>query len=174
MEELLTSHGKSLTNVELQELDEHRTKQEAKDAEDGEPEKLLGKKDKVMPTGCCVMHSSSSLKTTLIWNEAQEFFFVYIVEARMRANTPCTARGAGDKRGGRGKAKTVGNRHIRRSVEGRGMGRGTRGYTTWTLQGLSGRKAGNLKEVGLGWINGARKDRGFGWRKIRGNGEQLF
>ena len=24
------------------------------------------------------------------------------------------------------------------------------GFTRWTLQGLSGRKAGNLKEVGLG------------------------
>ena len=48
------------------------------------------------------------------------------------------------------------------------------GYTRWTLQGLSGRKAGNLKEVGLGWINGGRKDRGFGWGTIRGGGEQLF
>jgi len=36
------------------------------------------------------------------------------------------------------------------------------GYTRWTLQGLSGRKAGNFKEVGLGWINVGRKDRGFG------------
>ena len=45
---------------------------------------------------------------------------------------------------------------------------------TWTLQGLSGRKAGNLKEVGLGWINGGRKDQGFGWGKIRGGGERLF
>ena len=36
------------------------------------------------------------------------------------------------------------------------------GYRRWTLQGLSGRKAGNLKEVGLGWINVGRKDRGFG------------
>ena len=39
---------------------------------------------------------------------------------------------------------------------------------------LSGRKAGNLKEVGLGWINGGRKDHGFGLGKIRGGGEQLF
>ncbi len=47
------------------------------------------------------------------------------------------------------------------------------GNTRWTLQGLSGRKAGNLKEVGLGWINGGRKDRGFGWGVI-GGGEQLL
>ena len=39
---------------------------------------------------------------------------------------------------------------------------------------LLGRKAGNLKELGLEWINGGRKDRGFGWGKIRGGGEQLF
>ena len=32
--------------------------------------------------------------------------------------------------------------------------------------GLTGRKAGNLKEVGLEWINGGRKDRGFGWGKM--------
>ena len=51
---------------------------------------------------------------------------------------------------------------------------GNTGYTRWTLQGLSGRKAGNLKEVGLGWINGGRKDRGFGWGMIRGGGDQLF
>ena len=68
----------------------------------------------------------------------------------------------------------MGNRDIRRSVEGRGMGVGTMGNRRWTLQGLSGRKAGNLKEVGLGWINGGRKDRGFGWGIIRGGGEQLF
>ena len=55
----------------------------------------------------------------------------------------------------------MGNRDIRRSVEGRGMGAGSTGYTTWTLQGLSGRKAGNLKEVGLGWINGGKKIEDF-------------
>ena len=55
-----------------------------------------------------------------------------------------------------------------------GMEWGNVGYTRWTLQGLSGRKAGNLKEVGLGWINGGKKDRGFGWGMIRGCGEELF
>ena len=61
------------------------------------------------------------------------------------------------------------------------------GWSTWGKQDgvgkerairerkrLSGRKTGNLKEVGLGWINGGRKDRGFGWGTIRGGGEQLF
>ena len=56
-----------------------------------------------------------------------------------------------------------------RSVEG--MGRGTQdGH----YRDFSGRKAGNLREVGLGWINGVRKDRGIGWGTIRGGGEQLF
>ena len=31
------------------------------------------------------------------------------------------------------------------------------GNTRWTLQGLSGRKAGNLKEVGLGGLSGVEK-----------------
>ena len=53
-------------------------------------------------------------------------------------------------------------------------GGGNMGNTRWTLQGLLGRKAGNLKEVGLGWIYGGRKDLGFGWGTIRGGGEQLF
>ena len=39
---------------------------------------------------------------------------------------------------------------------------------------LSGKKAGNLKEVGLGWISGSRKDCGFEWGKIRDGGEHLF
>jgi len=41
----------------------------------------------------------------------------------MRANTGHTTRGAGDKREG----KTLGTRDVRRSVEGRGLGRGTQG-----------------------------------------------
>jgi len=39
---------------------------------------------------------------------------------------------------------------------------------------VSGRKAGNLKEVSLRWINKGGKDHGFGWGKIRDGGEQLF
>ena len=54
---------------------------------------------------------------------------------------------------------------MKTSVEGRGMGQGKR-ETRWTLQGLSSRKAGNLKEVGFGWINRGRKDHDFGWEKI--------
>ena len=44
------------------------------------------------------------------------------------------------------------------------------GYTgekVWTLKGFSGRKAANLKEMGLGWINGGRrKDHGCELGKI--------
>ena len=56
--------------------------------------------------------------------------------------------------------------------KGEGWG-GEHGGYKWTLQRVSGRKAGNLKEVGLGWINGGRKDHDFGWGKIRDGGEQL-
>ena len=57
------------------------------------------------------------------------------------------------KEEGRGKDKTVRNRHY--EICGRERdGAGNTGCIRWTPQGLSGRKAGNLKEVGLGWING--------------------
>ena len=45
-------------------------------------------------------------------------------------------------------------------------GVGVHGENNVVLQGLSRKKAWNLKEVGLGWINGGRKDHGFdGGRK---------
>ena len=67
-------------------------------------------------------------------------------------------------------------------MEGRGTGWGTQGkqdgcyrdFRVLTRQGLLGRKARNLKEVGLRWISEGRKDRGFGWGKTRSGGEQLF
>jgi len=47
-----------------------------------------------------------------------------------------------------------------RSVEGRGMrgGGAVHEVNNRVLQGLSGMKIVNLNEVGLGWINGGRKD----------------
>ena len=45
----------------------------------------------------------------------------------MKANTKKHTMGAGDKEDGRGKEKTMGKRDMSRSVEGRGVGRGTRG-----------------------------------------------
>ena len=75
--------------------------------------------------------------------------------------------------GGRGKHKMVGDKDNGILVEGRGMGK-VHKENKMVLQGLSGRKTGNLKEVGLGWIIGGRKHCGFGWGKIRDGGEQLF
>ena len=76
----------------------------------------------------------------------------------MRANTQRTTRGAGDKRGGRRKDKTAGKRDIRRSVEGRGMGRGTRGkqdghhrdFQDLTQQGTFGKEGREFEGVGVG------------------------
>ena len=56
---------------------------------------------------------------------------------------------------------------MRRSVEGRAMGCGTQGKQDGQYREFEG--------GGFGWINGDKKDRGFGWGKIRGGGgEQLF
>ena len=60
----------------------------------------------------------------------------------MRANTQGTARGARDKRGRRVEDKTVGNREIMRSVEGRGMGWGTWGIQDGHYRDFQERKQG--------------------------------
>ena len=108
-------------------------------------------------------------------------FFVHTVEAHMGANTQNIQQGEQETRwvGEGRKKKRVWNRDMRRYVEGGGMGWGTqdghyRDFQVLTRLGLSGRKAGNLKEVGLGWISGGRKDCGFGWGKKRNGGERLF
>ncbi len=66
----------------------------------------------------------------------------------------------------------MGNRDIRRSVEGRGMG--NMGNTRWTLQGLSRRKAGTLKEVGLGGLTGVEKIEDLVGGREEGVGNSCF
>ena len=66
----------------------------------------------------------------------------------------------------------MGNRDIRRSVEGREMGRGTWGIEDGHYRDFQ--ESRKFEGGGLGWIIGGRKDRGFGWGMIRGGGEQLF
>ena len=51
---------------------------------------------------------------------------------------------------------------------------GHMGWTRWIqLQTLRKEKLETWKEVGLGRINGGRKDRGFVWGMTRGGGRQL-
>ena len=47
-------------------------------------------------------------------------------------------------------------------------------FRTLNDRELSGRNAGNSKDVVLVWINGGRKDCGFVFWEIRGGGEQLL
>ena len=101
----------------------------------------------------------------------------------MRANTENVQQGEQETRGvGEGWGKKCGTETLGDLWKGAGCGRGTQGkqgghyrdFQVLTRQGLSGRKAGNLKEVGLWKISRGRKDRGFGWGKIRDGGEHLF
>ena len=53
-------------------------------------------------------------------------------------------------------------------------GAGEHGEYKMDITGTFRKENREFEGSGLAWINGGRKDRGFGWGKIRGGGEQLF
>ena len=57
--------------------------------------------------------------------------------------------------------------------KGEGLGR-EHGVNKMDITGTFRKENREIEGGGFGWINGGRKDRGFGWGKIRGGGEQLF
>ena len=88
------------------------------------------------------------------------YFFIFCIHCRGFYESKHTThnKGAGDKRGGRGKDKTVRNRNIRRSVEGRRMRRGT-----WGIQDGHHRDFQHLTQQGTFWKEGREfEGGGFG------------
>ena len=83
-------------------------------------------------------------------NGGESLFFVHIVEACKRANTQQGCR----KQEGRERVGQNSGEETLDLWKRERDGAGNTEYTRWTAQGLSGRKAGNLKEVGLGGLSG--------------------
>ena len=75
----------------------------------------------------------------------------------MRANTQCTARGGMRQEGREWEGQNSEEQTLGDLWKREGNGVGNMGNTRWTFQGLSGRKAGNLKELGLGGLSGVEK-----------------
>ena len=109
-------------------------------------------------------------------------FFVNNVKARMRADTQNVQQGEQEIRGvGERRTKQCGTETLGDLWKREGWGGvhwvnkmdATGTFRSLHDRDLSGKKAENLKEEVFGWISGCRKDRGFGWGKIRDGAEQL-
>ena len=112
-------------------------------------------------------------------NQIFFFFFCGQCRASKRANTRNEQHGEQETRGaGEGSTKQCGTETLD-LYKGEGWGgvaEVNKMDTTGTFRYFHCMEfhARNFKGVGLGWIKGGRKDRGFVWRKTRDGGEQLF
>ena len=80
----------------------------------------------------------------------------------MRANTQRTARGHETRGMGEGRTKQWGTETSGDLWKGEGWD-GEHGVNKMDTTGTFRKESRNMKEVGSGWINGGRKDSGFGW-----------
>ncbi len=82
-------------------------------------------------------------------------------------------RGGEAREEGVGRTKQWGTETLGDLWKGEGWG-GEHVEYKMDITGTFRKESREFEEGGLGWINGGRKDCGFGWGKIRGGGERLF
>ena len=112
-----------------------------------------------MPVGLsspCARFICIAASVTLIKSSSSVFCFAYLVEARVEL-TPNAQQGGHETRGaGEGRTKQWGTETLGDLWKGEGWV-GEHGVYKMDITGTSGRKAGNLKEVGLCGLSGVEK-----------------
>ena len=91
--------------------------------------------------------------------QGRSHFFLFYIQCRGSYESSHTMHNKGVRRqeGWEKEGQNSGEQRHEEICERERDGVGNMGNTRWTFQGLSGRKAGNLKEVGLGGLSGVEK-----------------